>query len=257
MVAASTRPNTGEHGPDDLGWHVRRCRAIAWSVARRSGQRWLADELLGAAGEGLARALRTWDPSYGVPFEVWARTCAYSAAWDAARNWGGRRGPKPGAMREGDAERTARTLSGGDSPEQRCLDRAELEEFAARLALLDDRAREAVVGVARGETLTDIATRWGVTMSRLSQVHTKALAYLRYGRQQPGRIRAMASTTDTAPRAELSGGANATPADDDGDEDLRSCCAVDGCERPERDDGLCGFHVADRLLAAAWQRGAA
>lgn len=167
---------------DELRLLMRRAKRLAHAVARDVGRPWLADELEGAALEGLARAVATYEDGHGVEVHIWCRYRMHNTTWDAVRNWLGRRGPKPLAGREADAlEAAALQPCRGFSPEQRALDDDELRDVLTAIGRLSPCVRDAVLARPRGETLNDVAARWGLTASRICQIRGEALRWLQLG----------------------------------------------------------------------------
>lgn len=61
---------------------------VAWQVSRRIGDAVPMDDLRSFGREGLLRAARAFDPSFGVPFRRYANLRVKGAIVDGLRTWG-------------------------------------------------------------------------------------------------------------------------------------------------------------------------
>jgi RNA polymerase sigma factor (sigma-70 family) len=163
----------------DVEAAMKRAESVGRAVARRCKVPWLADELTSAAMVGIAEACKTWRPDGGASFSTWANHRMNSQAWDTVRSWIGRRhGRKP---------QSAILDYNADERDQRvgavwAVDEAIDATATAQTifdAALTERDRDCVLYGARGEKQDDVAERYGVTASRISQIRTKTLADLR------------------------------------------------------------------------------
>lgn len=61
---------------------------VAWQLSRRFGSGVPIDDLRAFGREGLLRASRSFDPSFGVPFRRYANLRIKGAIYDGLRTWG-------------------------------------------------------------------------------------------------------------------------------------------------------------------------
>lgn len=160
---------------------VRRAERVGYSVANQHRSAHLGDELAGAALDGLAEAIRGFDPDRGFDFEAFAVTRMHQRALDALRTWIGRgHGMKPAAIR---AELFTVTIEGdtlfdllaptSPSAEDGVVAAEGLADLAAAIAALPHRERDALLAHSRGQQQRALAERWGITESAVSHLRAR------------------------------------------------------------------------------------
>lgn len=162
---------------------VQHAHAVARWLARRYHVAHLADELEGAALVGLAEAHLSWKPDGGCTYTAWCTTFMVNRATDALRSWMGRNRRRLGYPVKAEAsiddltDYVEQLLPASPSAEDVALadecDDPRLKHVLAALVDFDLRAVEAMWCVAHGETVQEVADRWGVTESRISQIRTR------------------------------------------------------------------------------------
>jgi RNA polymerase sigma factor for flagellar operon FliA len=153
----------------------------ASGMHRRLGRRVPLDDLISSGHEGLATALRRFEPDRGVPFRLWAKIHISAAIIDDLR--------RAGAIRRKDAATPGEAFAfvaftddletPAPSPEKQ-LEHAQLHAIArAALAQLPDMERKLVEGQAVGRAFSALASSLRVSPSWACRMHGKALARLR------------------------------------------------------------------------------
>lgn len=180
---------------------------IAWGFKARAASAGASavaemDDLVGLAQEGMIRAVESYDPVRGVPFEAYARLRVAGHVRDALRDEDhlsrrdrrtvrayfdgvpledgkARRAARLVAQRpqRGDTEDDARRVPDDAEVEGAVLTRLQVEELLRVL----DPVEATVVGYRylRGMSLSAIGASLALTESRVSQIHRAALERLR------------------------------------------------------------------------------
>lgn len=132
------------------------------------------DDMEQEAWLGIRAAAQTFDPRVGGPFGAYARLRATGACMDALRSWygGRRRGPQITAVL-GD-----RDIEVALSDDRAIAAVDAREDVPALLQPLSRRERAVVRAVARGTKLRRIGDRFGLTESRICQIHGVAIRRL-------------------------------------------------------------------------------
>lgn len=190
---------------------VESYRALAVSIAkgfkaRSAGSGGSAglelDDLVSSAQEGMIRAVESYDPNRGVPFEAYARLRVSGHIRDALRNedhlsrrdrrtvrayFDGesleegkvRRAVRLVAQRpgRGDTDDAARAVPGDDDIEGSVLTRVHVEGMLKALDPVEAAVLEC--RYLRGMSLSAIGATLALTESRVSQIHRVALQKLR------------------------------------------------------------------------------
>lgn len=161
-------------GPDKS--MVATIQALASSLRARTPY-WLdKDDLLQEGMIGWMRAVRTFDSRRDTQFKTYAQPCIHGAMLDALRRWNNTRRHNTYSVREA---RLA-LYNWEATPEQ------DFEATEVRVAVQEACAalpaqQQAVLRLSYTEGLTqeEVGARLHLTPSRISQIHSKALATLR------------------------------------------------------------------------------
>lgn len=168
--------------------HIRMVRSMGTKMARKFPRE--RDDLVGAGLEGLTHAARAFDGTRGVEFGAFAQQRVRGAMIDYIRLRFGRRPFETDEGRRYETKPTVGRVDIADEPaflfgfgsdawveDELPLDYGPAIEFCRQA--LTGREFEAFTSFATGETLRQMADRWGVTESRVCQVRANALTRLR------------------------------------------------------------------------------
>ena len=150
-------------------------QGLVAQVARQTSRflpRWLPlDDLIGAGQLGLIRAARRYDPSYGIPFDIWARYEIRHAIVSANRR------------RNYDWELHEQLPSEIESPppqvDREILGTQNSMLIEEGLMQLPERERVALQTYLTGETLVRLGKRLGVSESSACQIRREARKNMR------------------------------------------------------------------------------
>jgi RNA polymerase sigma factor for flagellar operon FliA len=158
--------------------------AVARQVFR--GNPRLIDEHTDLGYIGLCKAALTFDPERGCTFKAYAGIRIAGAMRDGARTTTGRRRRREAPLSIDERVRAAdeSSITWGDVAVMQRHDEGSAEgvlgEIAARRSVLPEREQLVLTEYyENGKTLAEIGRMLGVTESRVSQIHSKAVTRLR------------------------------------------------------------------------------
>lgn len=164
-----------------------RVRIIASLVARRCGRRCEYDELVSVGSVALLCALDRYQPGRGANVKTFVSHRVHGAMRDLVRSQA--RVPVHVSLSDSasDAEDDVRTLM-DVLPDPRWKEREERERAVERVrealrklphGKRNRRERAVIAWMLAGGSASDLAARWGVHVTRVSQIRKQAFARLR------------------------------------------------------------------------------
>lgn len=146
---------------------------IAWGIAKKCPS-WMIEDIIADGQLGLCKAKRDFDPTFRTSFKSYMYWRVMGECQDGLRrmNFGGRNG-------KGVVEELVDDVQDKKVLPDRVVLYGELIEM---VAVLPPRQRTLItMRYFEGLKLREIAEEWGVSPSRVSQIHTKALLTLKRG----------------------------------------------------------------------------